>query len=70
MLFKYHVIKVERRWGVSQKLTFAHRGEGGAWRGAKSAHTILEQPLKYISGISLEYLGDISGLSSTYIKKV
>ena len=32
--------------GVSQKLTFAHRGGGGGvWRGAKSAHVILEQPL-------------------------
>ena len=31
--------------GVSQKLTFAHRGGGGVWRGAKSAHVILEQPL-------------------------
>ena len=44
MLFKYHAIKVGGE-GVSQKLTFAHRGEGGVWRGAKSAHAILEQPL-------------------------
>ena len=40
MLFKYHAIKV----GVCQKLTFTHMGGGGVWRGAKSAHAILEQP--------------------------
>ena len=39
---------IRSKWGgggVSQKLTFAHRGGGGVWRGAKSAHVILEQPL-------------------------
>ena len=34
--------------GVSQKLTFAHRGRGVVWRGAKSAHAILEQPLSKV----------------------
>ena len=39
------------KWGEGgkSKLTFAHRGEGvGGWRGAKSAHAILEQPLIHI----------------------
>ena len=36
MLFKYYVIK----GGVSQKLTFAHRGDRGVLGGAKSAHVI------------------------------
>ena len=39
---------MQSKWGgggVSQKLTFAHTGGGGVWRGAKSAHAILDQPL-------------------------
>ena len=34
----------ERGGEVSQKLTFAHRG-GEVWRGAKSAHAMLELPI-------------------------
>ena len=41
---------------ISQTLTFPHRGEG-VWRGAKSAHALLEQPLtEIISRAIVQYL--------------
>ena len=39
--FKYRTII----GGVSQKITFDHKGGGGGRRGPKSDHAILEQPL-------------------------
>ena len=41
MLFKYHAIKVG--------------GGGGVWRGANSAHAILEQPLRDVALIQVGY---------------